>query len=51
MVFQLIKVVGSIAFDNFTKADAFKFVKKKIKKNYPNSSFIDLVIVIMIRNC
>ena len=28
--------------DNFTKADAFKFVKKKIKKNYPHSSFIGL---------
>ena len=28
--------------DNFTKADAFKFVKNKIKKNYPHSSFIGL---------
>ena len=28
--------------DNFTKADAFKFVKKKIKKNYPHSSFIGI---------
>ena len=28
--------------DNFTKADAFKFVKKKIKKKYPHSSFIGL---------
>ena len=28
--------------DNFTKADAFKFVKNKIKKNYPHSNFIGL---------
>jgi mannosyl-3-phosphoglycerate phosphatase len=28
--------------DNFTKADAFNFIKKKIKKNYPHCNFIGL---------
>ena len=37
--------------DNFTKADAFKFVKKKLKKTILILALLDSVIVKMTRNC
>ena len=37
--------------DNFTKADAFKFVKKKLKKTIHILALLDSVIVKMTRNC